>query len=144
MTEVSNVDFRIRHPFDDTYEGLGNLQYRAGFEDWDAPDAFVIHLEEALGYDEDGGTVLWSPIARFDHLRPHDVFDPADGLHIDLYRRGEQGYRHLDLGVHLEPRDPLAAFTRLQQVFESEPNRKTLVAYYVGARRRITPGDLRL
>ena len=144
MTEVSNVEFRIRHPFDDTYQGLGNLQYRAGFEDWDAPGAFVIQLEEALGYDEDGGTVLWSPIARFDHLRPHDVFDPADGLHIDLYRREEQGYTHLDLGVHLEPRDPLAAFTRLQRVFESEQNRQALVAYYVDDRSRFAPEDLRL
>lgn len=144
MTDVSSVDFRIRHPFDDTYDHLGNLQYRAGFEDWDSPEAFVIQLEEARGYDADGGTVLWSPIARFDHLRPHDVFDADDGLHIDLYRRGEQGYTHLDLGVHLAPRDPLAAFTRLQRAFESDPNRRALVAYYVGDRSRIDPGDLRL
>ena len=81
------VDFRIYHPFEHDRSAFGGVRYRAGFEDWSSQEVFVVQLEEAAGYDDDREAVDWSPIARFDHGRPHDVFSAADGLHLDLHRR---------------------------------------------------------
>ncbi|PSQ20613.1 hypothetical protein BRD01_14060 [Halobacteriales archaeon QS_8_65_32] len=67
------------------------------------------------------------------------MFDPDEGkLHIDLYRQGVSvnDYDHADLEYHLRPRDPLSAFTRLQQVFGHRPNREYVTNYYRGDVRR--------
>jgi len=138
------VEFRISHAFDDAYEGLGSLRYRAGFEDWDAPSAFVVQLEEATGYDGGRAAVDWHPVARFDHGRPHDVLDPAEGLHLDLYRRGvPDEYETVDLG-RPRPRDLGGLFFRLQSVFEDDHNRALLVSYYRDEIERFDPRRLSL
>jgi hypothetical protein len=140
------VDFRIYHPFDHDRSALGGVQYRAGFEDWSSQEVFVVQLEEAAGYDDDREAVDWSPIARFDHGRPHDVFSAADGLHLDLHQRHDPKdvYEHVHLGTHLRPRDPLAAFTRLQEVFRDDHNRAYLLDYYLRDLQRFNPAVLRL
>lgn len=53
-------------------------------------------------------------------------------------------YDHVDLGFHLRPRDPLGAFTRLQQVLDQRPNREYLIDYYRGTVRRFEPSVLTL
>jgi len=140
------VDFRIYHPFEHDRSALGGVRYRAGFEDWSSQEVFVVQLEEAAGYDDDREAVDWSPIARFDHGRPHDVFSAADGLHLDLHRRQDpkNDYEHVHLRTHLRPRDPLAAFTRLQEVFRDDHNRAYILDYYLGDVHRFNPAVLRL
>lgn len=124
---------------------LHPLRYRAGFEDWDDPGAFVVQLEEAMGYDDGRTAVHWHPVARFDHERPHDVFDPAEGLHLDLYRRGTPDeYETVDLGVRFAEREPLAALSRLTLSLEHPENRELLAAYYRGERTRFPPGAFAL
>lgn len=84
MNDGHRIDFRIVHSFGDAYEGLGTVCYRAGFEDQEHPEAFVVQLEGTSGYDGARESVEWTPIARFDHGRPHNVFDPDEGNYTSI------------------------------------------------------------
>jgi hypothetical protein len=139
-----DISFRISRPVPVDFPEVGSVRYRAGFENWDDPGAFVIQLEEATGYVWDRGVVDWSPIARFDHLRPHDVLDPDEGVHIDVYRRDEPADRYTSVTLEKYPseRNPKALFFNLQRVFRMPPNVTVLLEYYIGKRPRIQGDEI--
>lgn len=89
--------------------------------------------------------MAWSPIARFDHLRPHDIFDPEEGVHLDVYRRDEPGdcYETISVGVYPRERDPQALFYFLQELFEIPANVNVLLRYYTHRLRSIDPDCIR-
>lgn len=143
---VHAIDFRINRPIPHDVPGVASVHNRAGFENWERPDAFVIQMEEARGFDADRGITDWSPIARFEHLRPHDLFDPTEGIHLDVYRRADSTheYKTIDIGVSSLREDTQALFFSLVQVFELDSNVETLLHYYVEQRGTIRSSAITL
>lgn len=139
------IDFRVSHSVPHGCQTLGSVRYRAGFEDWDDPGAFVVQLEEAIGYSQNREAVDWSPIARFDHLRPHDVFDLDEGVHLDVYRRDgpRDSYVSIALGSYPSEQNPKALCFNLQQVFRTPSNVTVLLEYYTGKRPSLEGGEIR-